>query len=42
MITEEGEAYLNEEYDAEEGVYIDSEYDPTEPSSPNEPETNDV
>ncbi|WP_435097235.1 hypothetical protein [Halarchaeum sp. P4] len=24
-ITDEGEAYLNEEYDAEAGVYIDSE-----------------
>jgi len=24
MLTEEGEAYLDEEYDAEEGVYIDS------------------
>jgi len=42
VITEEGEAYLNEEYDAEKGVYIDSDYDPAEPSSPAEPETNDV
>lgn len=42
VITEEGEAYLDEEYDAEEGVYIDDDYDAAEPSSPTEPETNDV
>nr|WP_018258876.1 hypothetical protein [Halomicrobium katesii] len=42
VITEEGKAYLDEEYDAEKGVYIDSDYDPAEPSSPAEPETNDV
>ncbi|WP_225306766.1 phage repressor protein [Haloarcula hispanica] len=42
MITEEGEAYLDEEYDAEEGVYVDGENDLSEPSSPAEPETNDV
>ena len=42
VITEEGKAYLDEEYDAEEGVYLDRESDASEPSTPAEPETNDV
>ncbi|MDS0253836.1 phage repressor protein [Haloarcula tradensis] len=42
VITEEGEAYLDEEYDAEEGVYLDRENDASELSTPAEPETNDV
>jgi Mn-dependent DtxR family transcriptional regulator len=41
VITDEGEAYLNEEYDAEEGVYINGN-GPSEPSSTAETETNDV
>ncbi|WP_225308098.1 phage repressor protein [Haloarcula sp. KBTZ06] len=42
MITEEGEAYLDEEYDAEEGVYIDGENSISEPSPTAESETNGV
>ncbi|WP_396275498.1 ArsR family transcriptional regulator [Haloarcula sp. S1AR25-4] len=41
VITDEGEAYLDEEYDAEEGVYTNGN-GPTESASTSEPETNDV
>jgi len=41
VITDEGEAYLAEEYDAEEGVYINGN-GPAEPSSTSGAETNDV
>ncbi|MFY4811282.1 hypothetical protein ACOJIV_01035 [Haloarcula sp. AONF1] len=41
MITDEGKAYLDEEYDAEEGVYINGS-GPTEPSTSADAETNDV
>jgi len=40
VITEEGEAYLDEEYDAEEGVYINGNGPSS--SSTTEAETNDV
>jgi Mn-dependent DtxR family transcriptional regulator len=42
VITEEGEAYLDEEYDAEEGVYINEENGISEPSPTAESETNGV
>ncbi|MFC6973467.1 ArsR family transcriptional regulator [Halomicroarcula sp. GCM10025709] len=41
VITEEGIAYLDEEYDAEEGVYI-SGNGPADGSSSTDAETNDV
>ena len=41
VITDEGEAYLDEEYDAEEGVYINGN-GPSEPSAGVDAETNDV
>jgi hypothetical protein len=41
VITDEGKAYLDEEYDAEEGVYINGS-GPTEPSTSADAETNDV
>jgi len=41
VITDEGEAYLDEEYDAEEGVYINGN-GPADSSSTTEQEANDV
>ncbi|QSG06092.1 Transcriptional regulator, MarR family [Halapricum desulfuricans] len=40
MITEEGEAYLNEEYDAEEEVYINNEGTSAIDSGPGSEENN--
>ena len=40
VITDEGEAYLDEEYDAEEGIYING--NGPSASSTSEAETNDV
>jgi predicted transcriptional regulator len=42
VLTDEGEAYLDEKYDAEEGVYLDCDNGPSEPSSTTEAETNDA